>query len=1573
MSAVIGIGDIHLSRNEFQKAIDYYEKGHTIAVDIKDKRNEAICYSKLGGAYSQWWIDCRLKRNDKVLEEEYLLKSIELYKDCLRCYEWLYNNIQDDEFKISIFDDTFIRIYRTLTKHLLQRNDWVTEALLVSERGRARALECLLVTKYSINQDNTSARNDPISYNAVEQMASRLCIVFYMLDANSRFQCTWVVEPKNAFEHWQSIDEAALKGIVESAFGLKVRGVQCEDRVIHTVEHQEKPDEVVASESSPSLPESIQQRIVLEEEELYDDDYARPLEYLYKALISPVLHKLTKDEIVIIPDGPLFNVPFAALQDPDTGSFLSETKCIRLAPSLTLLKALQESPADFHSKTGALIIGNPQVGEVMFRGKKRVISGLPCAEKEAQMIGELLGVKPFIGLQATKEAIKQNLREGVAIIHFAAHGTTNGEIFLTKSTTGSLPNEQDYILTMKDVQESGVRPQLVVLSCCHSGRGDVKAEGVVGMSRAFLAAGARAVVASLWAIADEATMVFMEKFYKHLQEGESASRVSIKVTFKEKCCSAYRGTNKSGNIYVTYMEDTMAYQTFIRACVVYAAKGCLNLDNSQLIDFYKECLVMAEHLKDINTEQYIYSKMAIAYQNAGNFQEAIRSCEKQLDIAREYRDDRVERYAYKLLAYIYTTSKRFQEAIECHKKYLQIVERLQETKEMKATYYDLVSANYHIGNYQEAIEYCKKVSKLVLETGDKEAESNMYDMLGICYVKLNDYDKAFHYYEMCLDICKEIPDKRKELGRMNRKLGTTLCSLERYEESLPYSRKALEIAMETHDEECQAAAYSDLGLYHQYKTEDFDKAVEYHNKSLTLSQKLVDKHGEGVAYGNLGNIYRSQCKYEKAIKFHNKQLEIAQEIGDTKIESNGYRGLGIVYQCQGEYSEAMKCYEEDLRICKDAEDEKEKAMSYLNLGIIYGLLGKKREAIVIYQKTLSLAEEMGHKQIKCKAYHNLGIAYYELSQLTESEEMLMIALAHYKAVGSKRGECDIYRMLGCIYRSQGDYNKAMEFQKRSFKISEEMKDPQAIMSAVIGIGDVHLSRDEFQKAIDYYEKGHTIAVDIKDKRNEATCYSKLGGAYSQWRIDCVLKNDKVLEEKYLLKSIEFNKDCLRCYEWLYNNIQDDEFKISIFDDTFIRIYRNLSMDLVQRNDWVTEALLVSERGRARALEDLLVTKYSINQDNTSAKNDPISYNAVEQMASRLCIVFYMLDANSRFQCTWVVEPKNPFEHYQLIDEATLKGIVESAFGLKVREVQCEDRLIHTVEHQEKPDEVDESTKSRCVLEEDLYDDDYARPLECLYTALISPVLHKLTKDEIVIIPDGPLFNVPFAALQDPDTGSFLSETKRIRLAPSLTLLKALQESSADFHSKAGALIIGNPQVGEVMFRGKKREIPGLPCAEKEAQMIGELLGVKPFIGPQATKEAIKQNLREGVAIIHFAAHGTTHGEIFLTPSTTGSLPNEQDYILTMKDVQESGVRPQLVVLSCCHSGRGDVKAEGVVGMSRAFLAAGARAVVASRWAIADEATMVFMEKFYKHLKKGESASKSLQQAMKDMRGIPRYN
>ena len=96
-------------------------------------------------------------------------------------------------------------------------------------------------------------------------------------------------------------------------------------------------------------------------------------------------------------------------------------------------------------------------------------------------------------------------------------------------------------------------------------------------------------------------------------------------------------------------------------------------------------------------------------------------------------------------------------------------------------------------------------------------------------------------------------------------------------------------------------------------------------------------------------------------------------------------------------------------------------------------------------------------------------------------------------------------------------------------------------------------------------------------------------------------------------------------------------------------------------------------------------------------------------------------------------------------------------------------------------------------------------------------------------------------------------------------------------------------------------------------------------------------------------------------------------MLKIADVQAVQLRARLVVLSCCHSGQGEIKAEGVVGIARAFLGAGARSVLVSLWAIDDEATMMFMKIFYRHLSKGKSTSLSLHRAMKFLRESAKFS
>ena len=261
--------------------------------------------------------------------------------------------------------------------------------------------------------------------------------------------------------------------------------------------------------------------------------------------------------------------------------------------------------------------------------------------------------------------------------------------------------------------------------------------------------------------------------------------------------------------------------------------------------------------------------------------------------------------------------------------------------------------------------------------------------------------------------------------------------------------------------------------------------------------------------------------------------------------------------------------------------------------------------------------------------------------------------------------------------------------------------------------------------------------------------------------------------------------------------------------------------------------------------------------------------------------------------------------------------------------------------------------------------------------MIAPISHLIKDEELIIVPDGSSFLIPYAAVLDQNF-RYLSETLRIRLAPSLTSLRLLSECPEERHSTSGALLIGDPWIETVRLKsGEKRKLtrfPQLPGAEQEIKMIGQILNVEPLTGKNATKDQVLSRLNS-VSLVHIAAHGSAErGEILLSPNLGKSEPpDEKDFLLTMADVLKAKLDAKLVVLSCCHSGRGKIKAEGVVDIARAFLGAGARSVIASLWAIDDDATLVFMRHFYEHLVKRKSAGNSLHQAMKWMRESDDFN
>ncbi|XP_044169811.1 tetratricopeptide repeat protein 28-like [Acropora millepora] len=253
---------------------------------------------------------------------------------------------------------------------------------------------------------------------------------------------------------------------------------------------------------------------VCEEVEKPCQSSENPFRPFYEAVIGPIVDLLgsQNEELVIVSDGALSFTPWAAIV---------ESIRIRTVPSLTSYQLISSVPEGRYKKTGALLVGNPCLNEL-----KKPPLDLPYAQEEVEMIASILNTRPLTGREATKAEVIKRM-SSVGLIHIAAHGNKHtGEICLSPNPgwTSKFPQKKDFTLKMSDVQAANLRARLVVLSCCHSGRGRIlKGEGVVGIARAFLASGARSVLISLWAIDDEATMMFMKSFYQHLKEGKTAS------------------------------------------------------------------------------------------------------------------------------------------------------------------------------------------------------------------------------------------------------------------------------------------------------------------------------------------------------------------------------------------------------------------------------------------------------------------------------------------------------------------------------------------------------------------------------------------------------------------------------------------------------------------------------------------------------------------------------------------------------------------------------------------------------------------------------------------------------------------------------------------------------------------------------------------------------------------------------------------------------------------------------------------------------------------------------------------
>ena len=925
----------------------------------------------------------------------------------------------------------------------------------------------------------------------------------------------------------------------------------------------------------------------------------------------------------------------------------------------------------------------------------------------------------------------------------------------------------------------------------------------------------------------------------------------------------------------------------------------------------------------------------------------------------------------------------YEEAKSLQQRVLEISVLLKERGGEIEGYRNLANVHFSMDEIVEARKCYSKALAICKETGEKDREAMTYNDLGRFYHRLNNHKEAIECFRQACALFREVGDKKQESCQYS-ELGTLYSSLAKYGEAIDCYEKALVLKKEIGDRRGEGLVYSDLGTSYM-GFGDHGKAKECYEKALAIDKETNSLRAQAIDYGQLGCVHQVLGDYGKAYEFHKKALELkirTNENTEQDKDSLGkeYNSLGALCQFRGEFVKAEKFFKGALCITQKMVDRRTEAQIFANLASLELSLDEEEKSKEYREKALKIAQTCGDEKVIQQVDSIIGNAYLSAGDFSRAKEYHENVLSISKRLGDKRCEGSCYQYIGRCHASMGDHRKAIEYFKKAFAICEATGNKSEEVATKSNMGASYLLQGNYMEAEECLNKALSIAEEIGDLESKSAILSHLA-------VLCISRGNTEEAFSHLRNSVKIIED-------MRGSLGDSERYQIAFADKTVGHYRGMATILCSMKE-INLALSVSELGRARTLVELLAKQYSVKNLPGLDNIKLLDFHGMGKKSSCLCLSYLSFEDKL---LVWISKPCGNLVfkkilssvdgsqdvHKDVPDRKWIGSAGDHTFFLfeDLHLQQCEDRSLSLLyesnllnplveagrriacrhlEEEEKEETGREECHERSVL-------------KLWYKKFIAPVADQLQgSTEIVIVPDRSLYRVPFGALID-ENGKYLSDTFRIRYVPSLTILKLIQDSPANYHSQAGALVVGDPDVGTVMFQGVSKQFPRLPCAKREAEIIGALLHVQPLTEKHATKEAVLKKMKSA-SLIHIAAHGDAErGDVALAPDRhVTRTPQEEHFLLTMADVSKVQLRAKLVVLSCCHSGRGHIKAEGIVGIARAFLASGARSVLVSLWAVDDDATMQLMKWFYESLVCGKSVSESLHKAIKLMREDPKYS
>jgi CHAT domain-containing protein/Tfp pilus assembly protein PilF len=899
-----------------------------------------------------------------------------------------------------------------------------------------------------------------------------------------------------------------------------------------------------------------------------------------------------------------------------------------------------------------------------------------------------------------------------------------------------------------------------------------------------------------------------------------------------------------------------------------------------------------------------------------------------------------------------------------------------------------------IEKYHEALELYRRAT-------DRNGEAQTLNNIGEVYESLGETQKALEKYNEALPLRRTAGDRKGEavtlfnIGSVLDSLADKQKALERYNEALPISRAVGDRWMEAEILNNIGAAYWMMG--------ENKKALEKYNESLPFYQAVGDRSGEANALNNIAVVYGSLGELQKVLEKFNETLPIFRAEGARGKEAIALANLGVAYGLLGETQKGLEKLNEALLIWRARGDRWGETIALSCLGDVYESVGEKQRALERYNEALLISRALDDRVGQANTLNSIGKVYWLMGEKQKALDCYNEALPISRAADDRRTEAATLHNIGVVYDAPGETQKALEKFTEALLISRDTGDRNREAAILLGIARAEQKRGNLTQALQTVEQ----AVGIIESLRTSITGQELRASYLASRheffesyIDVLMRMHKRNPDAAfdaLALAVSERARARSLLELLKEARADIRQGV---DSSLLERERSLrqllnakaaaQVNLLSRKHTPAQADAAAKEIAAITAEyDELQRKIRASSPRYAALTQPQPLNLTEIQQQAL-------------------DPQTILLEYSLGENASYLFVVSqtslSSYQLPERiEIEAATRRVYELLTAPQPQPGDTEAKYQARVKEARAN--YWPQAKVLSQMLLGPVASQLGKKRLAIVADGVLQYIPFAALPAPSPGNddgrnsgaepqpLFVEHEIVSLPSASTLATLRRETAGRKPAPKSLAVLADPVFTDDDTRVSRNvEKAGAKektrSADSDEINIGSLQMTRSgretgVIGAEGAFGRLLSTRREAAAIlalvperermqaldfeasrttalrpelgeyriVHFATHGllnNVHPELSgLVLSLVDEGGKQRDGFLRLQDIYNLKLSAELVALSACQTGLGkEIKGEGLIGLTRGFMYAGAPRIVASLWKVDDRATSELMKQFY---------------------------